>query len=79
MIIGKLYTIPFTKQLIVATGKEDVRTVTNKPVSYLSDIRANDLTMTHGALSLSKAYMGIKEVRCSKEVLKAWEHSKSAE
>lgn len=77
MIIGKLYGIPFTKQLIVASTKEDARSITNKPINYLSDIYHKDLEMVNGYLCLTKAYMGQKTIKCSKEVCTAWERLKS--
>lgn len=73
MIIGKLYTIPFTKSLIIAVGKEDARSVTNKPLSYLSDIHAKDINIVNGIAKLSKPYMGIRVVTCTKGVYEAWE------
>ena len=76
MIIGKLYSIPFTKFLIAAVDKNDARGVTNKPLSYVSDLHAKDLNIMNGTAKLSKPYMGIKTVTCTKGVCDAWEHSR---
>lgn len=73
MIIGKLYSVPFTKFLIAALSKEDARSMTDKPLSYLSDVHVKDLHIVNGVAKLSKPYMGIKVVTCTKGVCDAWE------
>ena len=75
MLIGKLFVVPFTKRLIAAIDEDDASAVARDYVTFVSDLYKCDLVSFKGRICLAKPYLGEKNVKCSKGVIKAWQAS----
>lgn len=79
MLIGKLYVVPFSKKLVIATSEREGLLIGYKCLRYVSDVHFSDVELVRGRLKLRKSYFGEKNVNCTKEVRENWLRLKSEE